>query len=91
VYSRARGVVGYVLSHHPKSFDWHARGATPQFWKHASPSVFNTACQYLNEIISIGTYLIKGGYSDSDRSWSTLALMFDRIKANLIMEFAVSF
>jgi mRNA interferase MazF len=45
---------GYVLTHQPKSFDWHARGARPQPWKQVSPTVFTEACEGLDSIISIG-------------------------------------
>lgn len=49
-----RGEVGYVLAHQPKSFDWRKRGARPHPWKQVPPTVFESACEELNGIISIG-------------------------------------
>jgi mRNA interferase MazF len=46
--------VVYVLAHHPKSFDWRLRGARPHPWKQVSPTVFESACEGLNSVISIG-------------------------------------
>lgn len=46
--------VGYVLSHQPKSFDWRMRRARPHPWKQMSPGIFESACEGLNSIISIG-------------------------------------
>jgi mRNA interferase MazF len=48
-----RGVVSYVLAHQPKSFDWRKRGAKIHPWKHAPKEVFITACELLNQIISL--------------------------------------
>lgn len=53
-YAGAKGEVGYVLSHQPKSFDWRLRGARAHAWKQVSPTVFESACEGLNSIISIG-------------------------------------
>lgn len=53
-YIGSRGVVGYVLTHQPKSFDWRVRNAKPHSWKQVSPSVFTVSCEQLNEIIAIG-------------------------------------
>jgi mRNA interferase MazF len=50
----AKGEVGYVLSHQPKSFDWRMRRARPHPWKQVPPMVFESACEGLNSIISIG-------------------------------------
>ena len=52
-FAGSKGEVGYVLSHQPKSFDWRSRGARPHPWKHVSPTVFESACEGLNSIISI--------------------------------------
>ena len=48
-----KGEACYVLSHHPKSFDWRTRGARPHPWKQAPPVVFQAACEELNSIISL--------------------------------------
>ena len=53
-FTTSKGEVGYVLAHQPKSFDWRKRGARPHPWKHALPTVFESACEELNGIISIG-------------------------------------
>jgi mRNA interferase MazF len=53
-YMGTRGVVGYVLTHQPKSFDWRVRGAKPHPWKQVIPSIFAASCEMLNEIILIG-------------------------------------
>jgi mRNA interferase MazF len=50
----ARGVVSYILSHQPKSFDWRARGAKPHPWKQVPEASFDLACEALNQIIDIG-------------------------------------
>jgi mRNA interferase MazF len=52
-YVGPKGDVGYVLSHQPKSFDWRMRRARPHPWKQVSPSMFESACEELNSIISI--------------------------------------
>ncbi|MDQ2928771.1 MAG: type II toxin-antitoxin system PemK/MazF family toxin [Pseudomonadota bacterium] len=52
-YVGLQRVIGYVLSHQPKSFDWRKRNARPHPWKHVSPTVFSSACEELNSIISI--------------------------------------
>ena len=49
-----RGASSYILGHQPKSFDWRARRARPHPWKHVSPTVFESACETLNQIIAIG-------------------------------------
>jgi mRNA interferase MazF len=48
-----KNVRSYVLAHQPKSFDWRARGAKAHPWKQAPEDVFLTACEQLNQIISI--------------------------------------
>ena len=52
-FTGSRGEVGYALSHQPKSFDWRMRRARPHPWKQVSPTVFESACEELNSIISI--------------------------------------
>lgn len=52
-YTGAKGDVGYVLAHQPKSFDWRLRRARPHPWKQVSPMVFQAACDELNGIIAI--------------------------------------
>ncbi len=52
-YVGPRGVIGYVLGHQPKSFDWRVRGAKPHPWKQVTPAVFAAACETLNEIIAV--------------------------------------
>ena len=53
-FTSAKGEVGYVLAHQPKSFDWRMRGARPHPWKQLPPMIFESACEELNSIISIG-------------------------------------
>ncbi len=53
-FTTSKGDVGYVLAHQPKSFDWRKRGARPHPWKQALPTVFESACEEMNGIISIG-------------------------------------
>lgn len=53
-FTGLKGETGYVLSHQPKSFDWRMRSARPHPWKQVSPTVFESACEGLNSIISIG-------------------------------------
>lgn len=52
-FTGPRNVVAYVLAHQPKSLDWRQRGAKPHPWKHASPTIFENACELLNTIIAI--------------------------------------
>ena len=54
-FTGAKREVGYVLAHQPKSFDWRTRGARPHPWKQAPPTVFASACEGLESIISIGS------------------------------------
>jgi mRNA interferase MazF len=49
----AKGVVSYILTHQPKSFDWRARGAKAHPWKQAPAELFALACESLNQIIEI--------------------------------------
>ena len=48
-----KNVTSYVLGHHPKSFDWRARGAKAHAWKRVPDNVFAAACEQLNQIIAI--------------------------------------
>ena len=45
------GVLSYVLTHQPKSFDWRQRGAKIHPWKVAPKEVFTAVCELLNQII----------------------------------------
>lgn len=49
----AKGVVSYILTHQPKSFDWKQRGAKPHPMKQVPEAEFVLACESLNQIISI--------------------------------------
>lgn len=55
-FTSAKGDVGYVyvLAHQPKTFDWRTRGARPHPWKQLAPVIFESACEELNSIVSIG-------------------------------------
>jgi len=53
-FKTSKGEVGYVLAHQPKSVDWRKRTARPHAWKQVPPTVFESACEKLNSIISIG-------------------------------------
>lgn len=53
-FKSPKGEVCYVLAHQPKSFAWRSRGARPHPWKQVPPTVFESACEELNGIISIG-------------------------------------
>jgi mRNA interferase MazF len=52
-FTSPKGEVCYVLAHQPKSFAWRDRGARPHTWKQVPPTVFESACEELNGIISI--------------------------------------
>lgn len=52
-FAGPKGEVSYVLSHQPKSFDWRMRRARPHQWKLVPPTIFESACEGLNSIISI--------------------------------------
>jgi mRNA interferase MazF len=51
----AKGETSYVLSHQPKSFDWRQRRGRPHPLKQVPPTIFESACEGLNSIISIGS------------------------------------
>ncbi len=53
-FTTAKGETTYVLAHQPKSFDWRQRNARAHSWKQVPPTVFESACEELNGIISIG-------------------------------------
>jgi mRNA interferase MazF len=48
-----KGVVGYILCHQPKSFDWKARAAKPHPWKHVPQEVLAAACGILDQIVAL--------------------------------------
>lgn len=52
-HTGAKGEVGYVLTHQPKSFDWHKHGARVHPWKQVPAALFEAACESLNGIIAI--------------------------------------
>jgi mRNA interferase MazF len=52
-FSGAKGVVSYILTHQPKSFDWKMRGAKRHPMKQAPVDVFSLVCESLNQIIAI--------------------------------------
>ena len=49
----AKGEVGYVMASQPKSFDGRACDGKPHPWKHAPETVFQQACETLNQIVSL--------------------------------------
>lgn len=49
-----KGVVSYNLGHQPKSFDWRARNAYPHPLRGVPEEPFESACETLEQIISIG-------------------------------------
>lgn len=48
-----KGVMSYVLTHQPKSFDWRQRNAKTHPWKHVPKEVLASACDLLNQIIML--------------------------------------
>jgi mRNA interferase MazF len=52
-FTGKRGVVSYILTHQPKSFDWRQRGAKIHPWKQAPADVLIEACGLLNQIITL--------------------------------------
>lgn len=48
-----KGKISYILSHQPKSFDWHMRNAKLHPWKKAPAEVLKSACELLNQIVSL--------------------------------------
>jgi mRNA interferase MazF len=53
-FKGAKGVISYILSHQPKSFDWRARNAKPHPLKKVPEDSYARACDTLNQIIEIG-------------------------------------
>lgn len=49
----AKGVVSYILTHQPKSFDWKIRGAKLHPMRQAPNEIFSWACESLNQIIAL--------------------------------------
>ncbi|MBV8665381.1 MAG: type II toxin-antitoxin system PemK/MazF family toxin [Burkholderiaceae bacterium] len=52
-FSGAKGVVSYILTHQPKSFDWRMRGAKAHPMKQIPEPLFAQACESLNQIIAL--------------------------------------
>lgn len=52
-FTGKRGIVSYVLTHQPKSFDWRQRGAKIHPWKKVSAEILTEACTLLNQIITL--------------------------------------
>lgn len=53
-FASGRGVISYILTHQPKSFDWKFRGAKAHQMRQVPEDVFMQACDTLNQIIAIG-------------------------------------
>ncbi len=54
-FTGPRGVVSFILTHQPKSFDWRARNAKPHPLKRVSEESYARACESLNQIVDIGS------------------------------------
>jgi mRNA interferase MazF len=54
-FTGPRGVVSFILTHQPKSFDWRARNAKPHPLKKVSEDSYARACESLNQIVEIGS------------------------------------
>jgi mRNA interferase MazF len=52
-FSGTKGVVSYILTHQPQSFDWKMRAAKAHPLKQVPENVFSLACESLNQIIAI--------------------------------------
>lgn len=52
-FSGTKGVVSYILTHQPKSFDWRVHEAKAHPMKQVPEDVFVSACESLNQIIAI--------------------------------------
>jgi mRNA interferase MazF len=52
-FAGAKGVMSYILTHQPKSFDWRVRMAKAHPMKQVPEPVFAQACESLNQIIAI--------------------------------------
>ena len=49
----ASGVVSYILTYQPKSYDWKKRGGKPHKMKQVPEATFKLVCESLNQIIAI--------------------------------------
>ena len=47
------GVVSYILTHQPKSYDWKKHGGKPHKMKQVPETTLMQACESLNQIIAI--------------------------------------
>lgn len=54
-FTGSKGVVSYILSHQPRSFDWRARSAKPHPLRRVPEESFASAYETLNQIIEIGS------------------------------------
>ncbi len=54
-FTGPRGVVSFILTHQPKSFDWRARNAKPHPLKKVPEDSYARACESLNQIVEIGS------------------------------------
>ncbi len=52
----AKGEVGYVLAHQPKSFDWRQRNGRPHPWGTGHTRLLNSALKRFNTIFNICEY-----------------------------------
>ena len=51
----AKGEVGYVLVHQPKSFDWRQRNARPHPWGTGHTKLLEAALKRFNTVFNLGT------------------------------------
>ncbi len=54
-FTGPKGVVSFILSHQPKSFDWRARNGKPPPLRKVSEDSYSRACESLNQILEIGS------------------------------------
>ncbi len=52
-FAGAKGMVSYILTHQPKTFDWKRRGARAHPMKQVPENEYLLACESLNQIIEI--------------------------------------
>ncbi len=52
-FAGVKGVISYILTHQPKSFDWKMRDAKLHPMRQAPLEAFSLACESLNQIISL--------------------------------------
>ena len=50
----AKGEVGYVLVHQPKSFDWRQRNARPHPWGTGHTKLLDVALKRFNTVFNVG-------------------------------------